>query len=57
MIPWPRPLYSQEGLGLPKDALLRTEQACRECLSLPIYPEMDGEQISTVVQGVMSFFE
>ncbi len=57
MIPWPRPLYSQEGLGLSKDALPRTEQACRECLSLPIFPEMNGEQIATVVQGVMSFFE
>ncbi len=57
MIPWPKPLYLQSGLALAKEALTRTEQACRECLSLPIYPEMSGEQIAAVVQTVTSFFD
>ena len=57
MIPWPKPLYSQDGLGLSKDPLPRTEQACRECLSLPIYPEMSDEHVEVVVTSIVSFFE
>jgi dTDP-4-amino-4,6-dideoxygalactose transaminase len=33
------------------------EKAARECLSLPIYPEMTEEQIQRVVEVVQDFFK
>jgi dTDP-4-amino-4,6-dideoxygalactose transaminase len=34
-----------------------TEAWARECLSLPIYPELTDEQLETVVAHVHSYFE
>ncbi|MFZ5893959.1 MAG: DegT/DnrJ/EryC1/StrS family aminotransferase [Myxococcota bacterium] len=59
---YPMPLSRQPallelGLGLPQGALPNCERACREVLSLPIYPSLTREQIERVIEGVRAFFE
>jgi dTDP-4-amino-4,6-dideoxygalactose transaminase len=34
-----------------------TEDACRELLSLPIYPSLTDEQVDYVASAVLGFFE
>jgi dTDP-4-amino-4,6-dideoxygalactose transaminase len=34
-----------------------TEQACRELLSLPIYPGLSDEKVDYVASAVLRFFE
>ena len=54
-IHYPIPLHLQPGyhfLGYPVGALPHTEQAAREILSLPLYPEMTMEQQGRVAQAL-----
>jgi dTDP-4-amino-4,6-dideoxygalactose transaminase len=37
--------------------LPHAEAAARECLSLPIYPEMSDQQVDYVADHVLSFFQ
>jgi dTDP-4-amino-4,6-dideoxygalactose transaminase len=37
-------------------AMVVTEHACAQLLSLPFYPELTDEQVEYVVGGVRSFF-
>ncbi|MEK6744589.1 MAG: DegT/DnrJ/EryC1/StrS family aminotransferase [Nitrospirota bacterium] len=55
MIYYPVPLHLQsayKGLGMMPGSLPASEQAAREVLSLPMYPELTVEQIRTVADAV-----
>ena len=48
-----QPAYSGHGRG--PGSLPITEQACREILSLPIYPELSEEEVERVISAVNDF--
>ncbi|GAA1789620.1 DegT/DnrJ/EryC1/StrS family aminotransferase [Luedemannella flava] len=57
---YPVPIHRQPAyahLGVPAGALPVTEAWARECLSLPLYPELLDEQQARVVAAVTAFFE
>jgi dTDP-4-amino-4,6-dideoxygalactose transaminase len=59
IIHYPVPLHVQEAyayLGYKKGDLPKTEKACEEILSLPMYPEMTTEQADEVVQKIKEFY-
>jgi dTDP-4-amino-4,6-dideoxygalactose transaminase len=57
---YPMPLHLQKcfaSLGYKAGAFPVAERAARECLSLPIYPELTNDQIACVCQVVRDFFK
>jgi len=57
---YPLPLHLQpayQSLGYKKGSLLISEAACERNLSLPMYPELNDEQIEYVAMSVREFFE
>jgi dTDP-4-amino-4,6-dideoxygalactose transaminase len=55
---YPVPLHLQQcfaALGYGEQTVPVTEQACREVLSLPVYPEMTDAEQETVIDAVASF--
>ena len=59
MIYYPLPLHRQglyRDLGYREDSLPVSEQAGREVLALPMYPELTEEQIQQVVGAIREFF-
>ncbi len=55
---YPVPLHLQKcfaALGDLEGSLPVTEQACREVLSLPVYPEMTAAEQETVIEAITSF--
>jgi dTDP-4-amino-4,6-dideoxygalactose transaminase len=55
---YPVPLHLQKcfgSLGYEAGSLRKTEQACREVLSLPIYPELTAAEQGTVISAVADF--
>ena len=56
---YPVPLHLQQcyaSLGHKEGAFPVAEKAARECLSLPIYPEMSDVQIERVSEVIHGFF-
>jgi dTDP-4-amino-4,6-dideoxygalactose transaminase len=56
---YPHSLHLQpafSGLGYPEGSFPETERACREVLSLPIYPELKEEQLRSVAQSIAGFY-
>ena len=60
MIYYPVPLHLQvaySGLGIQPGSLPVVEQIAREVLSLPLYPELNEEQIKKVADAVKRALE
>jgi len=57
LISWPIPMNHQKALKLSHFHLPETEAISREVLSLPMYPEMDDEQVEYVIRIVKNFFK
>jgi dTDP-4-amino-4,6-dideoxygalactose transaminase len=56
---YPEPLHLQKcfaNLGYTRGAFPEAEKVARECLSLPIYPEMTDAQQDAVVASIRQFF-
>jgi dTDP-4-amino-4,6-dideoxygalactose transaminase len=57
---YPVPLHLQKcfgSLGYEPGSLRKTEQACREVLSLPVYPELTAAEQGAVIGAVAEFCE
>jgi UDP-2-acetamido-2-deoxy-ribo-hexuluronate aminotransferase len=60
MVYYPGPLHMQkayEFLGYKQEDFPLTNSLCREVLSLPMYPEMDKDQIDHITHSVLKFFD
>jgi dTDP-4-amino-4,6-dideoxygalactose transaminase len=56
LISWPIPMYKQP-LMLPNNIYLpETEKICKEVISLPMYPELEDEQIDYVIEKIKRFY-
>jgi dTDP-4-amino-4,6-dideoxygalactose transaminase len=56
---YPLPLHLQKcyaSLGYKEGSFPVAEKAARECLSLPIYPEMTDAQVQRVAEVIKDFF-
>jgi dTDP-4-amino-4,6-dideoxygalactose transaminase len=56
LISWPTPMHQQKALGLDHFRLPKTEQISAEVVSLPIYPELNDDEVELVIDAVKSFF-
>jgi dTDP-4-amino-4,6-dideoxygalactose transaminase len=57
---YPVPLHLQKcfaALGYEEGSLPVTEQACREVLSLPVYPELTAAEQEAVIEAIVEFCE
>ncbi len=57
---YPLPLHLQEayrGLGYDEGDLPVSERLSREALSIPVYPELTGEQVDRVADAVLEFVD
>ena len=55
---YPVPLHLQKcfaALGHDEGSLPVTEQACREVLSLPVYPELTADEQGSVIDAIEHF--
>jgi dTDP-4-amino-4,6-dideoxygalactose transaminase len=60
IIYYPVPLHMQEAyrhLGYNEGDFPVTEMLCREVISLPMYPELDHEQLDYITTNILKFFE
>ena len=60
MVYYPFPLHLQNAyrfLGYKEGDFPVTEKLCREVISLPMYPELDQEQMDHISTGVLQFFD
>lgn len=57
---YPVPVHLQPAyahLRLPPGALPLAEQAAKECLSLPMYPQLTEEQVKTVAEAILAWLK
>jgi dTDP-4-amino-4,6-dideoxygalactose transaminase len=55
---YPLPLHLQKAyrdLGYQEGDLPNAERLCKECLSIPIYPELTSEQVDRVADAILGF--
>jgi UDP-2-acetamido-2-deoxy-ribo-hexuluronate aminotransferase len=60
MVYYPVPLHLQNAysyLGYKKGDFPVTEKLCETVLSLPMYPELDKEQLDHIISAILNFFE
>jgi UDP-2-acetamido-2-deoxy-ribo-hexuluronate aminotransferase len=60
MVYYPVPLHLQNAykyLGYKEGQFPVTEKLCKEVISLPMYPELDQEQLDYIAGGVLKFFD
>ena len=55
LVSWPVPMHHQSALNLGHFTLPETEAISREVLSLPLYPELEDEQVDYVIEVVRDF--
>jgi UDP-2-acetamido-2-deoxy-ribo-hexuluronate aminotransferase len=59
MVYYPGPLHTQQAyeyLGYRENEFPVTTALCKEVLSLPMYPEMEQEQIDHIILNILTFF-
>ena len=66
LISWPQPTYTEPVMLDTKeewrfgdsndDSLPETEKICKEVLSLPIYPELEDDQVNYVIESIKEFY-
>ncbi|MBI1960724.1 MAG: DegT/DnrJ/EryC1/StrS family aminotransferase, partial [Candidatus Liptonbacteria bacterium] len=60
MISWPKPIYTYPTLAPtldpPAGGLPETEKTCREVISIPLYPELENNEIQYVIDTITAFF-
>lgn len=56
LVHWRTPLHKQKALGLGKYKLPMTEAISNEVVSLPMYPELTGEQVEYVCEKIRGFY-
>jgi dTDP-4-amino-4,6-dideoxygalactose transaminase len=57
LISWSIPMYRQP-LLLPNEIYLpETEKICKEVISLPMYPELENEQVKYVIECIRDFYK
>lgn len=57
---YPSPLHLEEAyryLGYETGDLPEAERTCKECLSLPVFPELTDRQLAHVASSIRSFYE
>lgn len=55
LISWPTPTHKQKALGLAHFNLPKTEQISDEVISLPMYPELNNDEVNIVINAVRAF--
>lgn len=56
LISWPIPMHYHKALGLERFQLPETEKISREVVSLPLFPELDDDQVKYVVESICKFY-
>jgi len=57
LISWPKPMHHNQALGLSHFKLPETEKISREVISLPLYPELEEDQVDFVVESIRRFYK
>ena len=57
LISWPKPMHHNQALGLSHFKLPKTEKISREVISLPLYPELEEDQLDFVVASIHRFYK
>ena len=60
MIYYPTPLHLQpalENLGYKKGDFPHCEQACKEVISLPVWPELSAQEKNSIIKSINNFFK
>lgn len=56
LVHWPKPMWEHKGLRLDSRPLPKTDQICREVLSLPMSAETTDEQVRLTVEAIRGSF-
>ena len=56
LVSWPKPMHHHDALGLKHFRLPKTEQSSKEVLSLPMYPELNDEEVEYVIAAIHKFY-